>query len=325
MNFVPFPSIEGFHNVVKSSSKYGILDDINYRGKIKIHGTNSAVRLKGGEVVAQSRNQLIDVKDDNAGFARWVESRKDYFLGLMQKDSDFTIFGEWCGPGIMKGTAINQIPNKIFAVFAVVVGSGENAMMMVDPQAIDMLLGVKPSDVHVLPWVGEAFKINFTNLSHLRDVVVKSLNAYVDEIEPCDPWVKSVFGVEGVAEGVVYYPSANENITVKQFEYFAFKAKGEKHKVVKTREAFQVDPEVAKSQEEFVNMFVTVPRLEQAVAATGGSYETKNAGAFLKWFGQDVLKESTAELEASGLTWDQVTKPVQIAARNWFLNKSKTL
>lgn len=45
-------------------------------------------------------------------------------------------------------------------------------------------------------------------------------------------------------------------------------------------------------------------------------------GPFLKWFGQDVEKESKAELEASGLKWDQVAKEVQVAARNWYKAKA---
>ena len=40
--------------------------------------------------------------------------------------------------------------------------------------------------------------------------------------------------------------------------------------------------------------------------------------AFLEWVSLDVKKESTAELEAAGLTWEQVQKDVQNAARDWF-------
>jgi len=51
----------------------------------------------------------------------------------------------------------------------------------------------------------------------------------------------------------------------------------------------------------------------------------KNVGPFLKWMSHDVSKESADELEAAGLTWDQVQKGVQTASRNWFVSKNKTI
>jgi hypothetical protein len=104
-----------------------------------------------------------------------------------------------------------------------------------------------------------------------------------------------------------------------------FKAKGEKHKVVKTKEAVQVDPEVAKSIGDFVTMFVTEARCEQGLNAIGNVLDMKKTGDFLKWLSQDVLKESTAELEASQLTWEQVQKAVQVAGREWYSRKVKTI
>jgi hypothetical protein len=79
MKFVSFPSIEGFHNAVKLTRSYPHLasSPINYKGKIKLHGTNSCVNIDNGTYVAQSRTQLIDEKNDNAGFARWVNTNKE--------------------------------------------------------------------------------------------------------------------------------------------------------------------------------------------------------------------------------------------------------
>lgn len=321
MEFVGFPDIEGFHNVVRAVAAYPHIakPPVNYRAKIKLHGTNAGVRVKDGVVVAQSRTQLITPQSDNAGFARWLQSKEDLFRGI--KLNDVTVFGEWCGPGIMKGTAINKIPGKIFAIFAVVVANTE---MIVCPEQIRALFGELPPDVHVLPWYGKILNADFDSRESLRQVA-EVANGVVTEVEPCDPWIKATFGVEGTGEGVVYYPSVGQTIPRKRFSDLAFKAKGEKHQVVHTKEAVQVDPEVAASIEEFVMLFVTEPRLEQGVAATGGVYDMKNMGPFLKWLSGDVLKESKAELEASGLTWNQVQKVVQTAARAWYMGKSKTI
>ena len=333
--FIGFPSIESFHNVVKSTAAFLAVDPplawpyqgyagplkrgmANYRGKIKLHGTNAGIRICGRKVVAQSRSQIVTVMDDNAGFARWVESNLDYWKGV--SDDEITVFGEFCGPGIMKGTAVNRIPHKVFAVFAIL----KDGDLITDPGAIEALLPSRPSDVHVLPWHGEAFMVDFTDRETLRTVAEK-LSAIVDDVEPIDPWVKRTFDVEGLCEGIVYYPGAGETLPVKFFSELAFKAKGEKHKVVKTREAVQIAPEVAADIDAFVKMFVTEARLEQGLAACGNSTEMKNVGPFLKWMSQDVLKESTDELEAAGLTWEQVQKGVQTVSRSWFIAQNRTI
>jgi hypothetical protein len=326
--FRKFPDIELFHNVVKSAEVYNN-PTVYYRSKIKLHGTNAAVRIKDGEIGAQSRTQLITPENDNANFAKWVKSREDWFKSIPCQEmlgNDVAIFGEWCGPGIMKGTAINQIPNKCFVVFAVFSyddsDTEENATVIVEPDAINKLLGERPNDVHILPWYCDPIKVDFGNRAGLSEVAAL-LNSHVQEIEPCDPWVKETFGIEGIAEGAVYYP-VNMIKLRHWFSNFVFKAKGGKHKVVKTKEAVQVSPEVAATIGEFVYMFVTEARLEQGLAVVG-SADAKKTGDFLKWFMSDVFKESVDELEASDLTWEQVSNSVQSAARAWFLSKARKI
>lgn len=333
MQFAGFPSIEGFVNVVKLVEAYPHLANksFTYRGKIKLHGTNAGIRVHKGEVLVQSRENILTPENDHAGFARWVASKLDYWKSICDDSSEeLTIFGEWCGPGIMKGTAINQIPNKIFAVFAVMIGGvgftedsefpkEDNNSFVTEPDILETILGNRPSDVFVLPWAKYyPFTIDWSKRETLQPIVDR-LNGLISELEPVDPWVKETFGVDGTAEGVVFYPTGP--IVRKQFENFAFKVKGEKHKVKKTKEAVQIDPEVAASIDEFIAMFVTEPRCEQGLAAIGGSTEMKNVGPFLKWLAADILKESVAELEASELEWDQVQKAVQNTGRSWFIAK----
>lgn len=322
IDFKSFPDIESFHNVVKSAGKYGYENPtVEYRGKIKLHGTNAGVRIKGGEVAAQSRSRIITPADDNAGFAAWVESRKDWFLSLDLEDA--VIFGEWCGPGIMKGTAINQIPNKVFAVFAIFSFDGlEEGNVFREPLFIDSLLTNRPDDVHVIPWYTTQFPIYFDNRTSLSEMA-EALTKITEGVEVCDPWVEEAFGVKGIGEGVVWYP-VNADSGRKFFSDFIFKTKGEKHKVTKEQKLVHVDPEVAASIADFVKMFVTEPRLEQGVANTG-AVDMKNMGPFLKWFCGDVEKESKAELEASGLKWDEVAKDIQVAARNWYKAKAQEI
>lgn len=325
MQFTKFSDIEQFHNIVKMVKNYPELNPgvITYKSKVKIHGCNVGVRVSGGVVTAQSRNRDLSVTDDHEGFAKWVKANEAYFLENF-KNGDNLIFGEWCGPGIMGGTAINQIPNKIFAVFAIIYDYGDNSTSNepyyeVDPNQLNLHLAYHPKDIYVIPWYNHTFQVNYLNddLQPIAD----ELSKLVDSIESCDPWVKETFGVDGVCEGLVYYPHVDDYCTLALFDRFALKAKGEKHKVTKSKTTVQVDPEVLNSINEFVNYFVTDARVDQGVSVAG--LEMKNMGTFLKWMGEDVLKESADELESSGLTWDQVKAGVQKSAREKYMTLCK--
>ena len=334
MVFIHWPDIESFHNVRKSCEKYPELlrgrTTIDYRGKVKLHGTNAAVQVTTGGVFAQSRTQIIfPGKTDNAGFAAWVETVKDAFLSTTPADT--IIYGEWCGPGIMKGTAINKVEKKVFAVFAAMslpmpddAGDYSDAALIVEPSALLNLVGGIPG-VHVLPWYGETRSIPVLGSPEVVEPILAAINADVLVIEGCDPWVKETFGQEGVGEGIVYYPiGANR----KEYSDLCFKAKGEKHKVVAKTAPAQIDPTVAASIDEYVSMVLTEPRLEQGARSIAGGelvFDKKTLGTFIGWVCKDVEKETGAELAASNLTWKQVQKAVGDSARRWYLSKTEAL
>jgi hypothetical protein len=220
----------------------------------------------------------------------------------------------------MKGTALNQIPGKIFAIFAIFVGED----LVADPDIITAAISGLPGDpgnVHVLPWYGDPFTVDYCDEADMRRKV-EALNTVVATVEQCDPWVKSVFGVEGTGEGLVYFPLA---IRIEAFKNFAFKVKGEKHRVVKAKEAIQVAPEVASNISDFVTMFVTEARLEQGLANVGGIALMPKMKDFLQWMMKDIVKESVVELEAAKLTMAEVQKATTTACREWFIKKSRTI
>ena len=80
----------------------------------KLDGTNASVTiLEDGRVLAGSRTRWITPKEDNAGFAKWVEAHEDELrvgLGLG------THFGEWWGQGIQRGYGLTE---KRFSLFNV--------------------------------------------------------------------------------------------------------------------------------------------------------------------------------------------------------------
>ena len=108
-----------------------------------------------------------------------------------------------------------------------------------------------------------------------------------------------------------------------------FKAKGEKHRTAGTKAAVAVDAATVASVDEFVALMVTEARLAQGLAAVAQDAgdrprDPKLTGKFLEWIVADVRKESTAELEASGLLFAQVEKAIRVRARTWYLGDTSS-
>ena len=339
---VKWTSVELLHNVrrgieVRREDALAVGDTypypiVTYRAKVKLDGTNGGVQLLGdGRVLAQSRSRLITTQDDNLGFAAWVDENRVYFQRLDTGGEHVIIYGEWCGQGIQKRTSISKIDRKVFAVFALQFGDHNQALakLEIEPERIRAFLPEHP-DVHVLPWYGPAVTLDYGDREALEQAVV-TINQMVADVEACDPWVADAFGVQGLGEGLVMYPqrgadssenpekSQDSRVFREAYVGLMFKAKGEKHQVVKQKKPAQLGAEVAADVAQFVELFVTPQRLEQAVAeGCGGVYAMQQMGVFMKWIGQDIKKESEAELEASGLEWKHVSKEVMNAARKWY-------
>ena len=325
--FVSWSDIEGFHAVRRAVAKHphilGGRGTVTYRGKVKLHGTNAGVYLHGDDVFAQSRSQSISPgPTDNAGFAAWVESTKEKWQEASKRANQrIIVYGEWCGPGVQKGVAISQIPNRCFAVFAArgFSKSGEPSDdLIISPDELSELVRGVPN-VYVLPWHTGPLDAQVIAEAESLQPYIDTINESVKAIEEEDPWVAETFGVKGTGEGLVFYPISHSG--AENFSNLAFKAKGEKHRVVVQKEAAQIDPEIVDSAGRFADLVLTPARLEQgARAITKGEleFDMKLMGPFLKWVNQDVQKETTAELEASGLEWKQVQKTVQEKARLWY-------
>ncbi len=329
-NMIKWTSVELLHYVRRTLDGFAEVEGegyeypkIEYRAKIKLDGTNGGVQLlPNGDVLAQSRSRVLSLGDDNLGFAKWVQDNLSYFQALA-KGEHIVIFGEWCGQGVQKRTAISKIDRRIFTVFAIQLGDHQKvtAKLEVEPARIQAMLP-KHDDIFVLPWLEPKFSLDFADSEQLQSAA-ETLNQYVAEVEACDPWVKSVFGIEGLGEGVVLYPEAGDAVERDAYTPLLFKAKGEKHQVVKQKKPAQIDPEVAANIGQFTELFVTEARLEQGVQqACAGQLDMRRMGDFLQWFGQDVKKESSAELEASGLAWKDVSKAVTQKARDWYKSKA---
>lgn len=335
VSVVKWTSIEGLPHVrqaVRAQARLDpaavVLPTITYRAKIKLDGTNAGVHvLPEGRFVAQSRTRLLTPQSDNYGFAAWVHEHPEYFAGLGPRLGPAIVYGEWCGPGIQKNVAINRIDRKLFVVFAIQRGDpqAESTRLVVDPERIAALLPEHP-EIRVLPWHGEPIALDFHDDAGLQPGV-HAINELVSAVESVDPWVAEHFGIEGRGEGVVLYPVQGGGVRFDDeggtdrdhYAALMFKAKGEAHRVNRQAKAVQVDPQIAANLREFVDQFVTPARLEQALTeGCEGELSMRRMGDFLRWLGRDVQKESTLELEASGLTWKRASRAVAAAGQQWY-------
>jgi hypothetical protein len=319
---VAWGSIKLFHNVVLTlnllNERLGTpLPIVCYRAKIKLHGTNCAIQVRPEGVYAQGRTQMLTTQDDFKGFAKWLDAIEAYTAGI---DTDLTIFGEWCGPGVEPGMALSTLPKKLFAVFSVQRGEGDGATIIYDPKEIEVLIAplLKCDDVKILPWYGDEITVDFGDQNSLERTAA-IVNKIVEDVEREDPWVKATYGVSGIGEGIVLYPIGIPTDATEYSQYM-WKAKGDEHRNTRAKAAAQVKPEAANGIDDFVDLVVTEARLKQGLSTVcNGVKDKKLTGKFIQWVVSDTEKESTAELEASGLTWKQVAGAVQNRARQWFM------
>lgn len=329
MTFYPWTEIEQFHNIRKYFLAYpevfaNLQKPTPYKSKVKLHGTNAAIQVNvDGDIVVQSRSGIITSKNDNVGFAKWVEDNKSAWLNIPLKEP-VIFFGEWFGPGVQTGVACSDIKTKSFAIFAAMLLSDkykeDDNTFIIDPKALEECVG-KIDNVYVLPYYSE-IEIDWSASDEELQNKVDEINKQVQEVEKCDPWVKETFGVEGVGEGLVFSPDLPY---YSNYKNFVFKAKGSEHRVIKAKAAAQVNPNVSANVEAFVAMFCTEARLQQGAKAVsnGEMFNNRFIGPFVKWMSEDIKKESKHELEVSNLKWEQVSKQVETKSRTWYIEQVK--
>ena len=143
------------------------------------------------------------------------------------------------------------------------------------------------------------------------------VNAFVNKCALRDDWVFETFGVSGPGEGIVMYPvTINGNPVKYLHEAFTYKAKVDGHQVKTQKKPAQVATANPETIEAFVQMFVTPARCTQCVswhrAEKGKELSTKD---FMLWICEDIRKESTDELAASGMSWESVVPHIKRASK----------
>lgn len=319
-----FTEIEQFRHVVKSIKYLNegnhILPTLPFIGTVKLHGTNAGLRRINGKIQPQSRTSIIDSSNDNAGFAKWIETLPTEMLNQLfdwtaeacgiSPEANLTIFGEWIGPGIQKGCGIHQLDQKhwvLFNAFSEEVGYFDLPKHVACPD----------HNIYNIA-IGGVYRI-VIDFNHPEDAL-DHLNNLTLQIENECPYAKA-FGISGLGEGIVWKCALDTNNT-----NLWFKTKGEKHsgKSHGKKKIATITPEKLESIERVLDEILPSWRLEQGISQLkekGLDIDMKNIGPYLAWIGQDIKKEESDILEANDLEWKDVVKFVTQRAKAHFMNE----
>lgn len=346
--FKKYPSTNQFSGAVKhvrDHCKYHNLPlpTLKVSGSVKLHGTNAAIGFNENDVWFQSRENLITYEKDNAGFATWGTQNLDilkeiYSIIVSENNLEhdaFYIFGEWFGGNIQQGVALSQLNVKKFGIFKMIFVKFKTKIVKKLIDGVDIEEEVNADETYEIDPCNFHSRIN-TLLPNVVviDYIVPPVEVTIDFENPhlvqnqllelvlgvekeCP--VGKYFGFSGIGEGLVF--SCNE------VDWFPrFKCKGELHsasKVKTVRELTSAEIASKANSVEFVEYACTENRLKQGIdklVEMGLTVDIKSMGAYLKWVGQDILKEEMDVLIESKIERGDVMPAIANKARNWFLN-----
>lgn len=334
--FRKFSSIDQLKGVVKAvrdhCNKYQKpLPKLKFTGSVKLHGTNAAIVSQpdgqGGDTHFQSRERILSITSDNAGFCMFGERIRQngdldkLMCNVLLKypesvNKTIAVYGEWAGPGVQSGVGISMIPNKKFFVFNISIIDDEDNKIELSPEQIREVMH-RTDDIRcIYDFKTWEIEIDFNTPNLVQNQLVE----WTLQVEEECP-VAEAFGFSGIGEGIVWW---NHELDLK------FKVKGEKHsssKVKTVKQIAAVDIERMNSAQEFVDSVVSENRLNQGLSKMGElglEIDIKNTGAYIRWVVQDGLKEENDVIVASCFDIKELTPLMSAKAKNfWFEQLSK--
>lgn len=343
---IKWPSIEQLRTVVKhirDNAKWHNVPvpKVQFTGTVKLHGTNAAVCYDpaSGETWAQSRENIITVEKDNAGFATWVHSKREEFKNLFRQfqqgidpypedwnGSIFQIYGEWCGGSIQKGVGLNQLP-KMFVVFGIRVSKDAESQEWFNRELLESYMNrfVNGVDIfHIYQFPTWTKVIDFAQPELTQNELIDITIGVETRCPVADQLLGDKAVGELIGEGVVWTADHAIDSPIN-VEGLRFKVKGEKHSVSKVKVLAAVDTEKVASVNEFADNVCTVARFEQMLDKMRqeglDSADVKNTGVFIKYVMNDIVKEETDTIADNGLTTKEIAGPCSNRIRQYYMNQ----
>ncbi|AGS80916.1 RNA ligase [Caulobacter phage Cr30] len=346
-----YPSIDQFRQVirnVKSRAQYVGKDEngaaiydssksiptLTFEGTVKIHGTNASIvhHIDGCGYVYQSRERILTLEQDNAGFMLYMKNQEsvlhDLFetlydtLGYDKRPIDdwpsIAVYGEWCGQGIQKGVAVSEL-SKRFIVFGIKIWNPKDSTetRWLTREEIEDFKNENARIFNIYQFPTYKIDIDF----NYPEIAQQKMVEITENVEKECP-VGAYFGVSnGCGEGVVW-KCITPGWTSSDFW---LKVKGEKHSVSKVKTLAPVDVEAVAAVKEFVEYAVTEQRLEQMLQVLQNEllkpFEPSSLGDFIRLVMKDVHKEEQDTIVQNQIDPKKLGGPVADKCRKFFFEK----
>lgn len=314
-----FPSIDQFRNVIrelKLNHDYQGKDTndeplyshsepyptIAFEGTVKLHGTNAGIVKYNNKIEFQSRERVLTLTQDNAGFMLSLSSKNlDKLFEGIEFNNYVAIYGEWCGQGIQSGVALSQLP-KMFVIFG----------LKVDDVWIPYFKSIPEENIfNIQDFPKFQIEVDFNN----PELVQNKLIELTENVEKECP-VGKHFGVSGIGEGIVWTASYKDKV-------YRFKTKGEKHSSSKVKTLASVNVDELNSINEFVDYSLTDSRLNQGISVLkeqGLPINQSSTGEFLRWIIGDIVKEESDTIISNQIDMKKANPVISKNARLWYFN-----
>ena len=340
MKMYKYPSIDQFRNLVKTivlSNSYEGRDEngnpiynplaippiVTINGTVKLHGSNSSIVYDSEDnYYAQSRERVLSIESDNAGFCVFSHRVKSFVEPILKNIlSDYesalsvVIYGEWCGKGIQKSIGVSEL-DKMLVLFGIKVTYPDETEghrgEWIDNDLLSRFVNEDLRIFNIYDFKTYSLEVDLSNAAMVQNKLIE----LTEQVEKECPVAKH-FGIEnGCGEGIVWTANFKGNT-------YRMKTKGEKHSVTKVKTLSAVDIEKLESVDKFVEYAVTENRLDQGISyfkENNIQLEIKNIGQFISWVTKDVIKEEIDTMSENNITSKEFGSRASIKSRNFFIN-----
>lgn len=329
---ISYPSIEQYRNAIRRVTDHArfVGKDVNgdaifdmtkpapvltYRGTVKLHGTNAAIGLSRTDDVSednriwfQSRENIIRVAKDNAGFASRFHGKNLDSIFSSLPGNNVLVFGEWCGQGIQNNVAISQLP-KMFVIFDILIDG-----VWQPKSVVEKIKDHSLSIYNIYDYQTEEIEIDFNFPENSQNKLIELTLKVADRCP-----VGHSFGVDGIGEGIVW------SCITPGYEdpQFKFKVKDERHaaKGSKPKVLAEVDAQAVANIKSFVELVVTESRCRQGIdkmRERGLKTDRSCLGHYVSWIFDDIVKEESDIAVASNIELGKAKSEINKAAKDWF-------
>ena len=348
--FIPYPETVQFRDAityVNRHMQHNLSHDsdrsrtLKFLGTVKLHGTHAAIvyQQKLGRW-CESRNRILSITNDNAGFAQHMDRLAEQFLSdyvlfdsstirkYYEEGSTIVIHGEWCGADVQdkSNVAICSLP-KMFVIFKIKIicerkkstksaSSAEEKYkespngFWLEPKEWSQIKWHEKSIYNIYEFPTYEIDIDFHAPDRSQDQLTKLTEA-IDRQCP----VGAHFGQNGCGEGIVWVEWQQTHGAL------TFKVKGPQHRIINSDVLVPIQTPKMNSMEEFVDYACTKNRMQQAyhcLEEEYGSVSAKDCAVFIRWLVEDIIKEERETMDESHIDRRDLTRAITSKAEKWF-------